>query len=134
MRIFFGLIISILFFACEGKHPEMQGKKLVLCDSVTMKKNHNNCETIYIEPNDTLYSLVFKPFLNNNIPVDPYDGVFKGQTLNRFYQVFLTKHFGVTAVKGIECFHLTDTHNEKHVYFVFHKNALIQIDYRKDLF
>ncbi len=111
----------------------MQGKKLVLCDSIAMKKNHNSCETIYIEPNDTLYALIFNSFKESKQQTQPFKEVFIGQSLAQFYKVFLTKYFGVTAVKGIQCFHLTDTNNEKHVYFVFEKNLLIQVDYQETL-
>ena len=129
MRILFGLIIGILFFACEGKHPEMQGKKLVLCDSQTMKKSHANCETIYIEPSDSQYAVVFNPFLAPNVPQNPYNSVYVGQSLNDFYGQFLCKLFQVTPVKNIPCFQLTDTDGKFHVYFVFVNNKLLNIDF-----
>ena len=130
MRIFWGLIIVVLLFACEGKHPEMQGKKLVLCDSQTMKKSHANCETIFIEPTDSQYALVFFPFLSNSIPQNhPYKSLHVGQSLSEFYSKYLCKLFQVTPVKNIPCFHLTDTDGRFHLYFVFDQNKLSRIDF-----
>ncbi len=127
----FILICLVGLFSCEGTHPEMQGKKLVLCDSLTMKHVHQSCETIYIEPTDSQYALIFNPFLGSSLPANPYPAVYKGQSLPEFYANFLTKVFGVVAVKKIPCIQLTDTDGKHHVYFVFENNQLKSIDYQK---
>lgn len=125
------LICLVGLFSCEGTHPEMQGKKLVLCDSLTMKHVHQSCETIYIEPTDSQFALIFNPFSGNSLPQNPYPAVYKGQTLTEFYSKFLTKIFGVVPVKKMQCVHLTDTDGKQHVYFVFEKNQLKSIDFQK---
>ncbi len=127
-------IIIPLFglFSCEGTHPEMQGKKLVLCDSLTMKNVHQSCETIFVEPDDSQFDSVFNPFSGNSLPQNPYATVYKGQTLSEFYAKFLSKTFAVVPIKKIPCIHITDTDGKHHVYFVFENNRLKNIDYQRN--
>lgn len=125
------LICLVGLFSCEGTHPEMQGKKLVLCDSLTMKQEYQNCETLFIEPTDSQFAIVFNPFNGNTLPPNPYPEVYKGQSLSEFYAKFLSKTFGVVPLKKIPCVHLTDTDGKQHVYFVFENNQLKSIDYQK---
>lgn len=117
-------------FACGNKHPEMQGNsKLVLCDSLTMKQNHENCETIFIEPSDSAYSIMFEPFIKNRKPKNPYNNVYAKMTVAKLYQSFLTPLFDIIPVKNLQCLHFTGTDHLHHVYFNFKNNQLQSIDY-----
>ncbi len=124
------ILATAFFSACANKHPEMQeNNKMVLCDSLTMKQNHENCETIYIEPTDSTYQLIFSPFSNGQRPKNPYHNVHTNMSVSEFYKSFMTPVFDIILVKNLNCIHLTGTDHLHHVYFNFKNNSLQSIDY-----